>query len=128
MSVLNLDNARYLNLATYRRNGTAVNTPVWFAADDGSYYLFSASKAGKMKRLRNSSAARIAPCDVRGTLLGDWIDARAHRVESVEEERKAYRLLIKKYGWQMRVTNFFSRLTGRINHRSVILVRPSVGQ
>ena len=128
MSVLSLDNARYLNLATYRRNGTAVNTPVWFAEDNGSYYLFSASQAGKMKRLRNSAAARIAPCDGRGTLLGDWTDAHAHRVESVEEERKAYRLLMKKYGWQMRITNFFSRLTGRINHRSVILVRPAAGQ
>jgi len=119
---MNLESARYLNLATYRRNGATVNTPVWFAADNGDYYLFSAANAGKIKRLRNSPAARIAPCDVRGLLLGDWIDTQAYIVDAVEEERKAYRLLMVKYGWQMRITNFFSWLTGKINHRSVIVV------
>lgn len=119
-----IDHARYLNLATFRRNGTAVNTPVWFAADNGDYYLFSASNAGKIRRLRNSPEARIAPCDVRGVLLGDWIDTRAYIVDSIEEERKAYRLLIGKYGWQMHITNFFSWLAGKINHRSVIVIRP----
>lgn len=124
MAVLELEDARYLNLATFRKNGTAVNTPVWFAADNGNYYVFSASSAGKIKRLRNSPAARIAPCDVRGVLLGDWTDSQAHIVDSIEEERKAYHLLIGKYGWQMRITNFFSWLTGKINHRSVIVIRP----
>jgi hypothetical protein len=42
----------------------------------------------------------------------------------MEEERKAYRLLVEKYGWQMRITNFFSWLTGKINHRSVIVIHP----
>ncbi|HJN50621.1 MAG: hypothetical protein QGI68_01655 [Pseudomonadales bacterium] len=87
-------------------------------------YLFSAANAGKIKRLRNSSASRIAPCDVRGGVLGGWIDTQAFIVDSMEEERKAYRLLVEKYGWQMRITNFFSWLTGKINHRSVIVIHP----
>lgn len=124
---MTLESARYLLLTTFRRNGRAVGTPVWFVADNGHYYLFSASKAGKIKRLQNSPAARIAPCDVRGTVLGGWIDTQAFIVDSIEEEGKAYRLLVEKYGWQMRITNFFSRLTGKINHRSVIVICPRMG-
>ncbi len=128
MGELNLDNASYLSLATYRRSGIAVNTPVWFAADNRNYYVFSASTAGKIKRLRNSPAARIAPCDARGVVLGAWMDTQAYIVDSSEQEHKAYQLLLEKYGWKMRVTNFFSWLTGRINHRSVIVIHPGEEQ
>jgi hypothetical protein len=44
MAEITLRNARYLNLATFRRSGAAVTTPVWFAADNGIYYLESAHK------------------------------------------------------------------------------------
>ncbi len=50
-----LEDGRYINLATYRRSGVAVETPVWFAKDSGRFYVFSAGNAGKVKRLRSSS-------------------------------------------------------------------------
>ena len=40
-----------------RRNGNAVETPVWFAEHAGKLYVFSAGDAGKVKRLRNSPRA-----------------------------------------------------------------------
>jgi PPOX class probable F420-dependent enzyme len=116
-----LKQARYMNLATFRRNGAQVNTPVWFAEKNDRFYVFSAKDTGKVKRLRNSSQARVAPCDVRGTLTGDWLDAKCEFVDA-EEEQPAYALLVDKYGWQMHITNFFSRLTGKIKHRIVLVV------
>jgi PPOX class probable F420-dependent enzyme len=115
------DSERYLNLATFRRSGAQVNTPVWFAMQDDSYYLFSARNAGKVKRIRNSPKARIAPCDMRGNLTGEWLNASC-RIADGKEVQMAYALLLKKYGWQMRVTNFFSRLTGKIHNRIVLVV------
>ena len=53
--------AQYVALTTYRRDGTPVTTPVWAAAEGTSLYLFSNAKAGKVKRLRNSSRAAVAP-------------------------------------------------------------------
>jgi len=117
-----LKNARYLNLATYRRNGDEVDTPVWFAERNGTYYAFSEGNAGKVKRLRNSSRARVAPCDMRGKLLGEWIDARAVVVGSRPESDAAYRALRAKYGWQMSLLDFFSRLGGKIDKRAVIRI------
>lgn len=122
-----LKTARYLNLSTYRRTGEPVNTPVWFAERNGAWYVFSAGDAGKVKRLRNSSRARVAPCNARGGLLGDWVEAHAMLVTDAAERDAAYRALRAKYGWQMGMLDFFSRLGGRIGQREVIRIRPGSG-
>ena len=73
-----LAGAPYVSLSTYRKTGAPVDTPVWCAADGDDFFVFSAGNAGKVKRLRNSPRARLAVCDVRGGLLGDWHDAEAY--------------------------------------------------
>ena len=93
-----LANAQYLNLATFRKDGTEVHTPVWFAQEGDTYYLFSNGDAGKVKRLRNSPRARAAPCDVRGKLLGDWQEGQATLLAGPEAEH-AHRALRRKYGF-----------------------------
>jgi len=120
---MELANARYFNLATYRRDGRAVETPVWFAADGATFYLFSAGDAGKVKRLRNSGRARIAACDGRGRLRGDWHDAQARIVTGADEVARAHRALRRKYGFQMRLTDLFSTLAGRYHKRAFIAVQ-----
>ncbi|HUP22689.1 MAG TPA: PPOX class F420-dependent oxidoreductase [Thermoanaerobaculia bacterium] len=115
-----LATARYLSLATFRKNGNAVATPVWFAEDDGKLYAFTAGDSGKVKRLRNGPRARVAPCTVRGKLLGDWQDADARIVADAATVERAYRALRDKYGLQMWLTDLSSRLTGRYSRRAVL--------
>jgi uncharacterized protein len=112
--------ARYLNLATFRKTGVAVETPIWFAESQGRLYAFSAGNAGKVKRLRRSPQARVAVCDVRGRVTGPWIDARARVITDPERCERAYRALRAKYGLQMRIANLFSTLTGRVHTRAVL--------
>ena len=116
--IANLDRARYMSLATYRPNGAEVATPVWFAAADGKLYVFTAEQAGKVKRLRHSQRARVAPSDARGRVCGKWREATARILTEPHRIEHAQAALQAKYGWQMRVTNLLSRLTGRINHRA----------
>ena len=120
-----LDRANYLNLATYRRNGQEVRTPVWFAGLDARYYLFSAGDAGKVKRIRANGRARVVSCDARGGITGEWRDAAARLVNDETEIQQAYRALRRKYGWQMRLTNLASRLTGRYAKRQLIALELS---
>ena len=112
--------ARYVNLVTFKRSGDAVETPVWCAPDGDELFVFSAGDAGKVKRLRNSDRARLAPCDFKGGLLGEWYEAWGVQIFEAAEVTRALRALRAKYGWQMRITNFFSRLSGRINQRAVV--------
>jgi PPOX class probable F420-dependent enzyme len=94
------DDERYLSLETYRANGTAVRTPVWFAAGPGSdiakLYVYTTADSGKVKRLRRNGIVRIAACDMRGKITGPWIDAFAELVTGAESET-GMRLLDRKY-------------------------------
>ena len=110
-------NGKYISLETYRRNGAGVRTPVWFAEADGVLYVYSLADAGKVKRIRTTSHVRVAPCDLRGNLKGDWLEAEARVVEA-DEEKHGQALLNQKY-WPWKSTgDFFSRLRG---HRQAIL-------
>jgi PPOX class probable F420-dependent enzyme len=111
---------RYINLATFRRNGAQVKTPVWFAMSDGRLYVFTGGDSGKVKRLRHSSRARVAPSDGRGSVLGAWRDATARLVTDRETIAVAHALLRTKYGWQMRMADVIARLAGRIHRRAWI--------
>lgn len=66
MSEPALDTVRYIRLTTFRRNGTAVHTPVWFAPVQGGWGVITETDAGKVKRIRAGSRVVIAPCDARG--------------------------------------------------------------
>jgi len=115
-----LDRHRYLALATFRKSGAEVATPVWFAAAGGTLYVCSAGDAGKVKRLRQSSRARVAPSDARGRVQGAWRDATARLVTEPAAIERAHAALRAKYGWQMWLTDLFSRLAGRIRRRAWI--------
>ena len=113
-------NHKYISLETYRKNGQAVRTPVWFAESDGQLYVYTLADAGKAKRLRNNPRGRIAPCDMRGRVTGEWADAEARFVRG-EEATRANALLDRKY-WMKRFFNLTSKL--RRTPRVMIAVRP----
>jgi PPOX class probable F420-dependent enzyme len=115
---------RYLSLATFRASGAEVATPVWYAAVDGRLYVVTARDSGKVKRLRRSSRARIAPCDARGGTTGGWRDATARVVVDAGTIARADAALRVKYGWQKRLLDFFSRLGGRYHRRAWIEIDP----
>jgi PPOX class probable F420-dependent enzyme len=119
---MDLRAARYFNLATFRRDGRAVETPVWFATDGNTHYVFSAGNVGKVKRIRNSPRARVAACDVRGRLNGAWLDAKARLVTDPDEVARAYVVLRRKYGFSMWLLDVMAKIGGRYDKRAMIAV------
>lgn len=88
----------YVSLETYRKNGAAVATPVWFAeSEPGVFYAYSEAAAGKVKRIRNNPNVRIAPCTFRGRVTGEWVAGRARIVEDAESVARGQQLLRRKY-------------------------------
>jgi len=120
MDIAQFDQNQYISLSTFRKSGVEVKTPVWFAAMGEKLYAFSAPDAGKVKRLRNSSRARIAPCDSRGNVKGEWRDATARIVDDAALIERAHKTMRAKYGWIMALTDFGSMLAGRIRKRAYL--------
>jgi len=121
-----LERSNYVSFSTRKRSGDWVDTPVWFAPHEGSYYVFSAGNAGKVKRLRNFSESRIAACTATGTLKGEWHDARARVLDAPADRDIALTALRRKYGWQMYTADFFSRLSGKMGRRAYIRIDPGL--
>lgn len=84
-------------VVTFRRNGTAVPTPVWAAVEAGRAYVRTERASGKVKRLRHSSRALLAPSTARGVPLGAPLVVRG-RVLSSDEEPLAEQVLARRYG------------------------------
>ena len=112
----------YLSLSTQKRDGSWVDTPVWFAFDgDKTLYCFSESKAGKVKRIKNFSEVRVCLCTVTGKLTGSWQNASAE-ILSGEDVATAKEALLKSYGWQMKILNVISTIAGKINKRAFLKI------
>jgi uncharacterized protein len=124
MNAAELDRHRYVSLTTFRRSGAQVATPVWFAAVDGRLYVVSAGDSGKVKRIRNSARVRLAPCDARGGMRGPWQEATARVVTDGTLIGRAHAALRAKYGWQVRLLDLVSTLTGRAKRRAWLEVTP----
>src|ERR1043166_2989539 len=111
---------KYLNLERVKRDGTPVQTPVWFAEEQGILYVYTLANAGKVKRIRRNSRIRIALCTMRGTVIGPWVEAEAPIVNATTAAH-GHVLLRRKYGWLKGIGDLFSRLLHR--ERVVIAMR-----
>jgi uncharacterized protein len=98
---------KYLNLTSFRKNGTAVPTPLWFAEENGKLFVMTRSDSGKYKRIRNNPEVRIAPCTMRGKITGPEFPGRV-RILPPEDWRHARDLLARKY-WLMKVPFLWSK-------------------
>ncbi len=113
---------KYLAIQSYRKNGEAVTTPVWFVENQGTLYVRTDNDTGKFKRIRRNPKIRIAPCNARGTPKGPWVEAQA-RIVTGEEAEQAYQLLKRKYGLQYRTVRFIGRLQRRRNKSVALAIK-----
>jgi len=103
---------QFINVETYRRNGQAVPTPVWFVGDQGTLYVPTVDGSGKVKRIRNNPRVRVTPCDMRGGPLGEWVEGQARFADAAESNR-VNQLLAHKYGLQKAMFEIMGKLQGR---------------
>jgi PPOX class probable F420-dependent enzyme len=110
-SLAQFDKQNYLNIETFRKNGIGVKTPVWFAMENGNFYIGTEGNTGKMKRVRNNGRVRIVPCRFNGEVLGEWIEGRAIIVEDEALKQHIVHVLTRKYGLPMLFYAFLGRFS-----------------
>ena len=79
-----LGNASYVLLTTFRKDGTPVPTPVWVVRIGDELRVWTIRDSGKVKRIRRSGRAQIAPCTMRGRPRGQSVDATARMLPDSE--------------------------------------------
>lgn len=94
--------AKYLLLTTYRKDGSAVSTPVWVARDGGKLVVWTLRTAGKVKRLARDPRVELAECTFKGGPLGPGVAGTGRVLDGAAEAERVRALIRKKYrvtGW-----------------------------
>lgn len=120
-----LEGREYVNLTTFRKNGEAVTTPIWFVVVDGRLYATTSPGSGKMKRIRNNARVVVAPATSWGAPRGESIEGVARDVEN-EPTGCAEAALHQKYRVGLGLIQTFGRgeMAQEIG-RVVLEVRPA---
>lgn len=103
---------KYLNIETVRKNGQAIKTPVWFVQDGETLLAWTQADSGKAKRIRRDGSVRVAPSDMSGAPLGDWVNATAQADESPEAIKYVSDKFKKKYGMQFSMFGLAGKARG----------------
>ena len=98
---------KYFLLTSFRKNGAAIATPLWFGASNDKLYAMTRRDSGKCKRIRNNPQVRIAPCTIRGKVTGPEFAGRA-RILPPEDWPWARKIIQKKY-WLTRISALWNK-------------------
>ncbi|NOP99796.1 PPOX class F420-dependent enzyme [Mycolicibacterium fortuitum] len=97
-----LARSRYALLRSLRRDGTTVDTPIWFVLD-GRTALFRTKIGPKTRRLAAQPDVELVVCDYKGRVTGTtWLTGRATMLAGQDAER-ANSALHRRYGWQWNI-------------------------
>ena len=102
------ENQRFAVLETYRKNGSAVRTPLLIVIHRHRLYMRTGSHTYKVKRILNNSNVRVAPSTFKGEILGDWLKGQA-KVYDAADMQWVNKLSKHRNGW-------FKRLIDLRNH------------
>ena len=112
---------KYINLETYKKDGTSIRTPVWFVIDKDLIYVITRDTTGKVKRLKNNQSVRIVPCSFKGQSKNVWVKGKAEKITG-EEADKTIKLRKKKYGMSARLIGLFTSQKGNLVVYSIKLI------
>ncbi|RJQ72943.1 PPOX class F420-dependent oxidoreductase [Pseudonocardiaceae bacterium YIM PH 21723] len=92
-----LSSAKYVLVTTYRKNGTAVPTPVWSVVHEGKLAIWTVTDSWKVKRIRNNPQVTVAECTMRGEPTSEAVPGTA-RVLDDQGASRVRGLINRKYG------------------------------
>jgi PPOX class probable F420-dependent enzyme len=109
-----------MNMRSYRKDGTPVDTPTWVVPIDGKLCCYTDDRSYKVKRMRRNPVVEVAASDVWGIRSTAWYPARVRFVEDAPGRQRVFDALKQKYGIHWKLSLWGSLLVGRVKHRIVL--------
>jgi uncharacterized protein len=120
MRLLDLADARFVSLTTFRTTGVPVSTPVWIARDGDDLIVTTPVGVGKLKRLRNNPLVELRECSRLGRIADDAPVVTAAASEEGETSR-LLELFSRKYRLEYRIMLGVEKLVSKGNAHRVII-------
>ena len=78
----------------------------------GKLHCWTQANSGKVKRIRNNPSVRLAICDARGHVKGDWVEATGIVLAGSDATEAQARQMRAKYGLRFLAFQVLPRLRG----------------
>jgi uncharacterized protein len=105
---------RFLSVTSFKRDGTAVATPVWFVSDGTRLFAFTDLHSAKVQRIRRNPCVLVASCRPGGKLRRQAVPARAEVLTTPAELDRVRELLLERYKVSYRVVMLIYRVGRRL--------------
>ncbi|SDT21742.1 PPOX class F420-dependent oxidoreductase [Actinoplanes derwentensis] len=110
---------KQISLTTYRKDGTAISTPVWHVVEGDTVTVISEADAWKVRRIRNNPQVAVTVCDIRGKVPdGATAVPGTARILDEQESRAARDLIARRY-LTSRVGNWFATVF-RVKRKPIV--------
>jgi PPOX class probable F420-dependent enzyme len=104
-----IGSAKYISLTTFRKDGTAVATPVWLVRDGDALRVVTDPMSGKAKRLRNNPSVLVSPCDMRGRVKDGAASVPATvSFQGDDDTAQTLKLISARYGLMGRIITYMN--------------------
>lgn len=118
MQLLDFADVQYINLETFKKDGTKVTTPVWVAQQNNFLVVTTGKNAGKVKRIRNNGKAIIYTTNQSGSKkLSEELEVKGTILIDEDLKTEAVTILKKKYGMMAKMM-----LKGPNENRAIIVL------
>ena len=99
MRIKDFESVEYVNLVTFKKDGSSITTPVWVAPYQNSLVVTTSLNAGKVKRIKNNGQATIYVTNQTGSKkLSESLNVSASLITDSKDKSEAVEKIKKKYG------------------------------
>jgi uncharacterized protein len=111
----NLGEQKFVSLTTFKRNGSAVASPMWIVAEGEQLWAWTPADAWKVKRIRRDPRVTLTPSGRTGKVQpgAPVIDATAEVITDAGEVTRVESLIKRKYGLEFRIVTLIETIAAR---------------
>jgi PPOX class probable F420-dependent enzyme len=122
-AVTALGDEKFVSLTTFKKDGSAVASPMWIGRDGDDLFFWTPVDSWKAKRAKNNPRVTLVPCS-RGGRVREGATAVNGVAEVVTEPATVRRLagvIRRKYGIEFVIVTFIERILARGKKARLIL-------
>jgi hypothetical protein len=127
-AIADLGDEKFVSLTTFKRNGTAVSSPMWIVRDGERLLVWTPADAWKVKRVQRDPRVTLTPCGRTGKVKGQpTFDGTAELITDPASVARTESLVKRKYGMEFRVVALIETIAARGRKPRVVLrITPTI--
>ncbi len=93
-----MSRSKFVQLTTFKKDGTPVGAPVWVAPDGDRIVVWTDPGSGKVKRIRRNPDVTLQVCDGRGRPTAEEVLRGSARILDADGTQHVRDVVADKYG------------------------------